>query len=35
MEAGVPYIGIEREAEHFETACERVENAQRQERLFA
>jgi len=29
------FIGIEIDAEHFDTACERIENAQRQERLFA
>jgi len=35
IEAGVRYIGIERIARYFDIACERIENAQRQERLFA
>jgi site-specific DNA-methyltransferase (adenine-specific) len=30
-----PFIGIEMQPEHFDTACERIANAQRQERLFA
>lgn len=34
-EAGIPYTGIERERRYFDIACERLENAQRQERLFA
>lgn len=29
------YIGIEREPRYFDMACERIANAQRQERLFA
>jgi site-specific DNA-methyltransferase (adenine-specific)/modification methylase len=32
---GLPFIGIEVDAEHFATACERIEDAQRQERLIA
>ena len=28
-------IGIEIEPKYFDIACERIENAQRQERLFA
>jgi site-specific DNA-methyltransferase (adenine-specific) len=31
----VPFIGIEIEPKYFDIACERIENAQRQERLFA
>lgn len=34
-EQSMNFIGIERDAEHFQTACERITNAQRQERLFA
>lgn len=30
-----PFVGIEVEPKYFELACERIENAQRQERLFA
>lgn len=30
-----PFIGIEIEPKYFDIACERIENAQRQERLFA
>ena len=29
------FIGIEIEPKYFDIACERIENAQRQERLFA
>jgi DNA modification methylase len=29
------FVGIEIEPRHFETACERIENAQRQLRMFA
>ena len=29
------FIGIEIEPSYFDIACERIENAQRQERLFA
>lgn len=32
---GIQSIGIEIEPKYFEIACERIENAQRQERLFA
>ena len=32
---GIPYIGCEIEPTYFETACQRIENAQRQESLFA
>lgn len=35
MESGISYTGIEREQRYFDVACERVLNAQRQERLFA
>jgi site-specific DNA-methyltransferase (adenine-specific) len=35
MQAGRPFSGIEREESYFDIACERIENAQRQERLFA
>jgi adenine-specific DNA-methyltransferase len=32
---GRKFIGIERDEAHFNEACQRIENAQRQERLFA
>jgi site-specific DNA-methyltransferase (adenine-specific) len=32
---GARFIGVEIEERYFEIACERIENAQRQERLFA
>ena len=32
---GKTFIGIEREPKYFAIACERIENAHRQERLFA
>lgn len=32
---GLPFIGVEKEKEFFDIACERIENAQRQQRLFA
>lgn len=32
---GRKFIGVELEAEYFEVACKRLENAQRQEKLFA
>ena len=35
MNLGRSFIGIEREPRYFDMACERIENAQRQERLFA
>ena len=34
MNLGRKFIGIEIETKYFEIACERIENAQRQERLF-
>jgi site-specific DNA-methyltransferase (adenine-specific) len=35
MNLGRKFIGIEIEPKYFEIACERIENAQRQQRLFA
>lgn len=35
MNMGRKFIGIEREQKYFDIACRRIENAQRQERLFA
>ena len=35
MNLGRKFIGIEIEPRYFDIACERIENAQRQERLFA
>ena len=35
VEEGVSYFGIEREPRYFDIACERIENAQRQVRMFA
>lgn len=35
MQAGKPFWGIEREEKYFDVACQRINNAQRQERLFA
>jgi site-specific DNA-methyltransferase (adenine-specific)/modification methylase len=35
MELGRSFIGIERDARYFDIACRRIENAQRQETLFA
>jgi site-specific DNA-methyltransferase (adenine-specific) len=35
MNLGRKFIGIEIEPKYFDIACERIENAQRQERLFA
>ncbi len=35
MTLGRPFVGIELEPKYFDLACERIENAQRQERLFA
>lgn len=32
---GRPFVGVEAEPRYFDIACERIENAQRQERLFA
>ena len=35
VKAGASFIGVEIDPSHFATACQRIENAQRQERLFA
>jgi DNA modification methylase len=35
MNLGRHFVGIEIEPKYFDIACERIENAQRQERLFA
>ena len=35
MNLGRSFVGIEIEPKYFDIACERIENAQRQERLFA
>ena len=35
VELGKRFVGIEIHEPYFQTACERIENAQRQERLFA
>lgn len=35
MELGRKFIGIEREPKYFDIACRRIDDAQRQERLFA
>jgi site-specific DNA-methyltransferase (adenine-specific) len=35
MELGRDFIGIEIEPKYFDIACERIENAQRQQRMFA
>ena len=35
LQMGRKFIGIEIEPKYFDIACERIENAQRQERLFA
>jgi site-specific DNA-methyltransferase (adenine-specific)/modification methylase len=34
VQIGLKFIGIERERKYFDIACERIENAQRQESLF-
>lgn len=34
LKMGRPFIGIEIEPKHFETACRRIKDAQRQETLF-
>jgi len=34
MQAGLPFIGIEREPKYFEIACRRIEDAQRQASMF-
>lgn len=33
-ELGIPYVGIDSNERHFNTACERIENAQRQQSLL-
>lgn len=35
VEMGLPFVGIERDERYFEIACKRIEDAQRQEKLFA
>jgi DNA modification methylase len=35
MNLGRQFIGIEREQKYFDIACRRIEDAQRQSRLFA
>ena len=35
MNLGRKFIGIEIEPKYFDIACERIENAQRQQRMFA
>lgn len=35
LKAGRKFIGIERDQRYFDLSCERIEDAQRQERLFA
>ena len=35
VQLDIPFIGIERDPVHFETACRRIEDAQRQRRLIA
>ena len=35
MDLGRKFIGIEIEPKYYEIACERIENAQRQQRMFA
>lgn len=35
LRLGLPFIGVEMDPHYFTIACERIENAQRQERLFA
>lgn len=34
LRAGLPFIGIEREPRHFETACRRIAEAHAQPKLF-
>jgi site-specific DNA-methyltransferase (adenine-specific)/modification methylase len=34
VEANRPFVGIDDKPAYFEIACQRLENAQRQERLF-
>jgi DNA modification methylase len=35
VEMGLSFIGVELDPSYFATACERIENAQRQSRLIA
>jgi site-specific DNA-methyltransferase (adenine-specific)/modification methylase len=35
MDMGKTFIGIEKEQKYFDIACQRIEYAQKQERLFA
>ena len=35
MKMNRKFIGVEMDPKYFDIACERIENAQRQERLFA
>jgi DNA modification methylase len=35
LQRALPFVGIEMDANYFAVACERIRNAQRQERLFA
>lgn len=35
LRRGLDYIGIDNDPEHFATACRRIEDAQRQQRMFA
>jgi DNA modification methylase len=35
VEMGRTFIGIERKTRYFEIACERIDNAYRQQRMFA
>jgi site-specific DNA-methyltransferase (adenine-specific) len=35
VQMGIPFVGVEKDEQYFEMACERIENAQRQEKLFA
>jgi site-specific DNA-methyltransferase (adenine-specific)/modification methylase len=35
MQAGIDFIGVEIHKPYFDIACERIDNAQRQERMFA
>ena len=35
IELSRPFVGIEKDPKFFDMACQRIDNAQRQERLFA
>jgi site-specific DNA-methyltransferase (adenine-specific)/modification methylase len=35
IQMGLEFVGCEVSQRHFDTACERIENAQRQARMFA